>query len=160
LITVTLEGDRQLIAKLSAMPNALRQALVRKANALALKLEALVKSKLNGQVLHVRTGALRRSIFEEVTDTATSVTGRVASSGDVKYAAIHEFGGQTKAHVIYPAKANALAFMIGGKKIFAKKVNHPGSKIPARPYMVPSLQQMKDEIVRGLNDTVLESVKP
>lgn len=47
------------------------------------------------------------------------------------YAAIHQFGGITRAHVILPKNKKALAF--GGRVV--KRVNHPGSKIPARPYM-------------------------
>lgn len=50
---------------------------------------------------------------------------------NVVYAAIHQLGGQTKPHVIRAKRARALRF--GG--IFRKSVNHPGSKIPARPYL-------------------------
>lgn len=49
----------------------------------------------------------------------------------VPYAAIHQFGGKTKPHVILPKTTKALAF--GGKVV--KKVNHPGSNIPARPFL-------------------------
>jgi phage virion morphogenesis protein len=69
------------------------------------------------------TGRLRDSIVP-------SHTGDSASIGtNVVYAAIHQLGGQTKAHVILPKNKKALAF--GGRVV--KKVNHPGSKIPARP---------------------------
>lgn len=47
------------------------------------------------------------------------------------YAAIHQFGGKTKPHVIRPRNKKALAF--GGRVV--KKVNHPGSNIPARPFL-------------------------
>ncbi|WP_297572592.1 phage virion morphogenesis protein [uncultured Deefgea sp.] len=47
------------------------------------------------------------------------------------YAAIHQFGGQTSPHVIRPKNKKALAF---GGKVF-KSVNHPGSKMPARPFL-------------------------
>lgn len=50
---------------------------------------------------------------------------------NIKYAAIHQFGGQTRAHLIKPKNKKALAF--GGKVV--KQVNHPGSKIPARPFL-------------------------
>lgn len=51
---------------------------------------------------------------------------------NVKYAAIHQFGGQTRAHLIKPRNKKALAF--GGKVM--KQVNHPGSNIPARPFLL------------------------
>lgn len=50
---------------------------------------------------------------------------------NVIYAAIQNFGGQTSPHTIVPRNGKALRF--GG--VFAKRVNHPGSKIPARPFL-------------------------
>lgn len=47
------------------------------------------------------------------------------------YAAIHHLGGKTKPHVIRPRNKKALAF--GGRVV--KSVNHPGSNIPARPFL-------------------------
>jgi phage virion morphogenesis protein len=71
-------------------------------------------------------------------------TGRLAASitpdhgpdyaqvgSNLAYAAIHQLGGKTKPHVIRAKRAKALAF--GG--IFRRQVNHPGSDIPARPYL-------------------------
>ena len=160
MLNVTLVGDRELVAKFDAMPQRVHDALLAKVTALALKLEDKVKSeKLSGQVLNVKTGALRRSIFETVTDNATSVIGKVASSGDVKYAAIHEFGGTIPAHDIYPVNAKALAFMLGGKQVFASVVHHPGSVMPERSYLRSSLDDMRDEIIDGLREAVVGAVQ-
>lgn len=159
MLSVTLTGDRELIARLDAMPGKLQAALIQKVSYLALKLEAKVKQKLSGDVLQVRSGDLRRSIANTVDSTANSVIGKVYSSGDVKYAAIHEFGGQTKAHVIEAINGKALAFMMGGKQIFVKRVNHPGSKIPERSFLRSSLTDMRDEIVEGLHQTVVETLQ-
>lgn len=52
---------------------------------------------------------------------------------NVVYAAIHQFGGKTKPHVIEPRNAKALKIPGIG---FRKRVNHPGSKIPARPFLM------------------------
>lgn len=158
MLSIKLVGDQQLIARLNAMPGRLRDELRRKVTELTLKLEAKVKAKLSGQVLNVVTGALRRSIFSTVTATDVSVVGKVASSGDVKYAAIHEFGGKTPAHEIVATKAQALSFMMGGKQVFAKRVNHPGSTIPERSYLRSSLADMKQEIEDGLRDAVKQAV--
>src|SRR5260370_38249780 len=110
------------------MPGKLQAALLQKVSHLALKLEAKVKQKLSGDVLQVRTGNLRRSIQNKVEQSTTSVIGKGYSSGDVKNAALHEFGGQTKAHVIEAVNGKALAFSMGGKQWFFKRVNPPGSK--------------------------------
>lgn len=69
---------------------------------------------------------LRRSV------RVVEVSGETVTIGsDREYAAIHQFGGTTRAHVIKARKARALRF--GGR--FARKVKHPGSKIPARPFI-------------------------
>lgn len=71
------------------------------------------------------SGRLASSIIPSNDSTSATV------GTNVIYAAIQNFGGETKPHVIVPRNARALRF--GG--IFAKRVNHPGSKIPARPFL-------------------------
>lgn len=161
MMNVTLVGDKELIARLDAMPERLRTALLQKVTFLALKLEAKVKrEKLSGQVLNKRSGNLMRSIQHLVESSTGAVVGKVYSAGDVKYAAIHEFGGQTKPHVIEAKNGKALAFTFGGKQAFFKRVNHPGSKIPERSFLRSSLTEMRDEIVTGLERTVKETLQP
>ena len=71
------------------------------------------------------SGQLASSIQEHSSnDTAVVGTNKV-------YAAIHQFGGKTKPHIIRPRNKKALAF--GGRVV--KSVNHPGSNIPARPFL-------------------------
>lgn len=152
-------GDRALIAHMNAFPTSLQRVLNRRIRALVLRLQARVQKKLSGQVLNVVTGALRRSIQSDVTDTGERIIGRVYSSGDVKYAAIHEFGGRTRAHIIEPRKAQALMFVMGGRNVFARRVNHPGSQMPERSFMRTSLQEMRDEIVRSLSEAPLEAMR-
>ena len=71
------------------------------------------------------SGRLRNSMTTQ-TDNKSATVGT-----NVAYAAIHHFGGQTRPHLIRPKNGKALKF--GGR--FAKQANHPGSKIPARPFM-------------------------
>ncbi len=59
-----------------------------------------------------------------------------------KYAAIHQRGGKTKPHIIKPRNKKALAF--GGRVV--KSVNHPGSNIPARPFLMIT-ENGKDKIL-------------
>jgi phage virion morphogenesis protein len=62
-----------------------------------------------------------------------------AGDGEVRigtnriYGAIHQFGGTTAAHVIKPVRGKALAWP--GARHPARAVNHPGSEIPARPFL-------------------------
>ena len=54
---------------------------------------------------------------------------------DRPYAYIHQFGGRTAPHRITAKHAKALRFGGGGAAAhFAKWVDHPGSRIPARPF--------------------------
>lgn len=84
---------------------------------------------------------------------ATSDTVMVGSN--LPYARIHQEGGKTKAHVIRPRKKKALAF--GG--VVRKKVNHPGSEIPARPYLGVSAEDM-EEVRETINDFLAGAFKP
>jgi len=61
---------------------------------------------------------------------ASATNGGVVVGSDRHYAAIHQLGGKTPPHVIRPVRKKALKTPFGPRK----KVNHPGSDIPARPY--------------------------
>jgi phage virion morphogenesis protein len=77
-----------------------------------------------GKILQ-RTGQLASSIEAHSDSTSATVGTNLA------YAAIQQFGGRTRAHTITARKGKALAF--GG--IFRRSVRHPGSNIPARPFL-------------------------
>lgn len=76
-----------------------------------------------------KKGALVDSIrVVEVSNNSVTV------GSDRPYAAIHQLGGQTKPHVIKARYAGALYFQKGPISLTVHSVNHPGSKIPARPF--------------------------
>ena len=78
-----------------------------------------------GQILVRSAGGLAASIQADWdNDQAVAGTNKA-------YAAIHQFGGTTRPHVIKPRYKRALAF--GG--VIVRQVNHPGSRIPARPFL-------------------------
>lgn len=168
MINLAVIGDRELVLKLHGMPAVVQAVVQAKVMALTLKLEARVKEKLSGQVLNVRSGALRRSIASKVEAIATAIIGKVFSSGDVKYARIHELGGKTKAHVIEAKKGKALAFgaYVGmgqwglfSTMVIRKKVNHPGSVIPKRSYLLSSLKEQATDIVQGLKVAAVQGAR-
>ena len=151
MLKLALLGADALDARLSVFPAELRADLAAKAAALAIALGDKVRDeKLSGEVLNARSGALRASIVGEASVEGDSIVVRVGSAGDVKYAAIHEYGGKTAAHEILPVKANALAFIAGGALHFARRVEHPGSVIPERSYMRSSLEEMTADILATL----------
>jgi phage virion morphogenesis protein len=98
-----------------------------------------------GQIMQ-RTGQLAASV-QMAWDNNSAVVGT-----NVAYAAIHQFGGQTKPHVtkphvIKPKFKRALAF--GG--VVVRQVQHPGSKIPARPFLALTPEDA-DDLVRDAED--------
>lgn len=82
------------------------------------------KSRNTNRILTLR-GYLRNSVVKQ----HDAKTARVGSNS--VYAAIHQFGGSTSAHLIEPRYKKALAF--GGA--VRKSVQHPGSNVPARPFL-------------------------
>lgn len=82
------------------------------------------KSRNKDRILTLR-GYLRSSFVKK----HDAKTARVGSNSVI--AAIHQFGGRTRPHVIEPRYKKALAF--GGA--VRKSVQHPGSDMPARPFL-------------------------
>lgn len=166
MITIELQGDKELLMRFASMPAKLRDALTRKMHVITQEVRNyIVTDKLSGQVLNKRSGNLQRSITAEVTSTDTSVTGRVFSAGDVKYAAIHEFGGTiehpggTAYFIGKDGKAvfvsNAIAFAYGS---WARTKAH-AIKMPKRSFMISSLTDKKDSIRDQLQAAVNEAIK-
>ena len=155
MLTLELEGADALQARMSALPAQFIAALAAKASVLASALADKVKyDKLSGGALNARSGALRDSIVSAVTVGPDGVSVSVGSAGDVKYAAIQEYGGKTAAHEILPDKAGVLAFVSGGVQRFARRVEHPGSVIPERSYLRSSLDEMAPDIIAALGEAV------
>lgn len=84
----------------------------------------------------VDTGRLRQSIVVKVFQD------RVEIGPHTEYAAYVEFG--TKPHVIEAKPGKTLVFVMHGQKVFAKKVNHPGTK--AQPYVRPAFEEWVDTL--------------
>lgn len=159
MLNIQISGDQALIARLQAMPDAVRKKLLAKVTSLAFQLERKIKGdKLSGQVLNVRTGKLRASIHSSAEQNETSTIGKAASSGDVKYAAIHEFGGTINIPEIV-ARGKALAFMQNGKMAFYKKVAAHTVTMPERSFMRSSLADMKDQIIQEMTEAVREGAR-
>ena len=88
----------------------------------------------------VRTGTLRNSIFIQVDTDKVTIGPNLTQA---PYAGYVEFG--TRPHEIRPKSAGGvLAFTVGGQKVFAKRVQHPGTK--PQPYVMPAFQSWVDSL--------------
>ncbi len=140
-----------------AEADAVSTALRDRAEALYARLLAKVEANLSGDVLQSRSGALKASVVGTLVFGGETIEASIGSEG-VPYAAIQEFGGQTPAHDIAPIKAQALAFAGIGGQVFARRVHHPGSAIPARAPFGSALEALRGEITDGLKAAVLDAV--
>jgi len=100
-----------------------------------------------------RTGRLSASVrmIEPKHKGREFVGGIMAGRSSVAYAAIHERGGRTGPHIIRPKRAKCLHWIDKtGAHRFARYVKHPGSRIPARPYLMPSLRKNVPQIEKQI----------
>lgn len=81
------------------------------------------------------------------------IGGLEAGNANVQYAG-HEYGMKTGPHVINPLRGRVLSWRGPSGPVFARRVNHPGSNIPARPYIRPSLT----DVVKALSGTLEKDI--
>jgi phage gpG-like protein len=111
--------------------------------------------------LKTRSGDLRRGI-KPVKSSKKGNNFTVGLSNAVPYAGAHEFGGSTPPHTIVAANADTLVFVgRDGTLVFRESVNHPGSNIPPRPFLLPALEEANrkffaPEVTRALVNGVRE----
>jgi phage gpG-like protein len=150
--------------KISGLPAAI-QANILTALKIGMKNaeDKTIKSYLTGprpERLGVVSGMLRRSIrgTAEPGSSPGIFAEGVLGSTDVPYAAIHEFGGKTKPHTIVPKDPKGFLVFFWERKgrwVKKKSVNHPGSYVPARPYLLPGLAMTMYRI-RNLMQAAIE----
>jgi hypothetical protein len=127
---------------------------LRKLQARALTRIVLVVHGGTQQDAPVRSGHLRRTLTHRVEANAS----RGVIGTNARYArTVHE---GSKPRVILPkSPTGVLVFTIGGKKIFARHVRHPGTK--ANPFMTRGLEKSRDRIqleLAGAGQAYLESL--
>ena len=135
-------------AALDGLPPQVIEAVAKKVRALAINLQHhIVADKLQGQVLHHRSGNLGKSIATETTTSGATTTGEVFSDGSVKYAAIHEFGF----HGVETVRQHTRT-MVFGRKVtpflcgpFTRQVD-----MQERSFMRSSLDDHAERIVAGI----------
>lgn len=98
----------------------------------------------------VDTGELRRSL------AITVLSDGVRIGPNTPYAAYVEFG--TRPHQIKPkSSGGTLAFTVNGRKIYAKVVNHPGTK--AQPFVRPAFEAWVERLGGMVADANVQVIK-
>jgi len=154
-IIVTVKADA-LIAKMANAPELVRRALLRTVTALSVDIQRSVKQgKLTGQVLHVRTGTLRRSINREVTERSDGVFAVIGTN--VEYAAAHEYGMSVVAVRKNLRKPPHLVTRKMGERVMTGSPY--GIKFPERSFLRSTLTEFEPRIRRDIREAVMGVVK-
>lgn len=113
---------------------------------LGLALLDQVHANLDGGKLRAQSGRLAAAQNMQVADDGVRQTVSVGfDPADAPYGAIQEFGGTTRAHLIEAKNAFALSFSFHGQLVFARRVQHPGSVIPAHSFLRDALADLGEE---------------
>lgn len=155
-----LIGDKETVAKLGRANSSLRGKVKQSIVALTIALLVKVKEeKLTGQVLNVRTGRLRRSINQSVTDTGAQIYGVVGTN--VSYGRAHEMG--------FRGQMSVKAHMRQIKKAWGKPLKSPKSILvrahsrtvdfPERSFLRSSLREMEPKIRYDIREALQSEFK-
>jgi phage gpG-like protein len=159
MAALKLTGADDLVQRFNNLGADVQASLLATSQTLAAGLQAHVQQdKLSGQVLNRLSGDLAASIAATVEIGDGVVTANVFCVDPPPYAAILEFGGVIPAHEVRPVSAEALSFMLDGRRVFAKVAHIPDVTVPAHPYLRASLQDMAAEITTELQQAVARAL--
>lgn len=140
MYSIEIKGVEQVIKNLQAAEVEMKKAKVYKMRDAINYTKNYIKSnKLSGQALQKKTGNLKKSITGKINTSGQDVIGRVfprVGGNFPPYGYVHETGA-----IIRPKRKEYLHFLIGGNWVKVKQV-----KIPARPYMQPTTEEIKGKI--------------
>ena len=148
-------GGDVLVALLRAYGDKVQTAIVKSVARSALKLQSeVMERRLSGQVLNVRTGNLRRSIHQRVTNTGSAVIGEVNTN--VRYGMAHEYG--------FAGTVNVKASLRQVRQAFGRPLKSPryvqvrahsrNVRLPERSFLRTALRDLKPEIEADLRNSV------
>ncbi|SUP42253.1 hypothetical protein [Veillonella criceti] len=100
-----------------------------------------------------RTGEAERSITSSVSGSGGHWEGIVGTNREITVY-LHE---GTKERIITPTHKMALRWTAGGRFIFAKRVNHPGTL--ADRFITNALQEKKEDIINRFDKSVSVAFK-
>ena len=168
MLTFDLRAD-ELMAQLRSYPERVASSVVKAMNRCTILVQAHVKTnKLTGQVLHVRTGTLRRSINREV--RASGQTGMIEGivGTNVSYAAVHEYGFSGTVSVreyVRRVKAGGRAAMGLGRRakgtagVTTVRAHSRSVNVPERSFLRSALKDCTPVINLEFQRALLESWK-
>jgi phage gpG-like protein len=158
VISAELLGDGPVLDRLRALPDAANAGLARAIAKLGIALQSNVQQdKLSGEVLKVRSGALKSSISVEIDNNASEVTATVFT--DLDYAAAQEYGFSGIVDVRASLRLIKQAF---GRPIATKTITVPAynrqTDLPARSFLQSALDEMAPNISADIENALREAI--
>lgn len=152
-------GDKEIARRFRVIPDGVRSRVTDSIGRLTLRLQrAVMREKLTGQVLKVRSGTLRRSIDQRLLTDSKAVTGAVSTN--VGYGRAHEYGSQEEITV-----KEHLRLV---KQAFGRDLKHPvwatvkahtaKQNLPESSFLRSALADMKPEIIATIDNAVREGL--
>jgi len=155
MIKTSVVGTEAVQRLLAGKSTQLADALRRKIDVVNIMLQSKIQGKLNNQLLRSHSGHLIQSVhYTPATVSGGIIKGGVQAGGGVApYARFLEEG--TQPHAIRPkSPSGVLSFDVGGKQVFAKYVNHPGTR--AYRFMIGTFEENQLLIHREMQKAVDE----
>src|SRR5258708_118994 len=152
-ITAKIDASN-VIRRFQSVPTAVRGQLLKTMTAIGFDLTGYIQqNKLQGQVLHHRTGNLSSHVHPQTNDDGKTITTRVGiDSNAVPYAAIHEYGG----YIHVPAVEGPLMVFDAkdGATVFTRKRTAFTVNMPERSYLRSSLSDRREDYLRDIDAAV------
>jgi len=139
--------------------------MVRIVTRLSIEVQGAVKSeKLTGQVLHNRTGTLRRSINRVVEDDGRNVIAQVGTN--VAYAGAHEFGFDGRVNVREHVRRSTAQMATGRRSRVRKsegeihvRAHVRQMHLPERSYLRSTVRERAVQIRTAIKAGALEALR-
>jgi HK97 gp10 family phage protein len=150
MITGRVNGAEIAIGKLNKLSQGVEDMVARVVTRFSICLTARVKEKLSDDVLHVRTGRLRRSIHGEVTHAPGTVSGTVGTN--VEYARRHEFGfvGTENVRASVRMQVKAFGKTMKNPRMVEVKAHQHKVNLPERSFLRSALNELAPELQQEL----------
>ena len=149
-------NDEGAKARLAQWPDNLSARLSAAFVDIGATLQAAVEAKLDGGAVRAGSGRLRSAVTVAVDESSAAVGLDLAVA---PYGAALEFGASIPAQLIAARNARALAFVVGGNKVFAKRAMRPAYTLPPHSFLRTALEETQAGLLVQLNDAVSEAAR-
>jgi len=155
-LSIRVVGAEGVEGRIRGISAAVHWRLRAAVQGLGIELQGKVKVKLSDDVLHVRTGRLRRSITEATTDEGETIASRTGTN--VAYGRAWELGFSGDVAVRAHERVSSMAF---GRQVAPKtqqvSAHTRHVNMAPRPFLQPALAEMRDRIRERLSTAVAEA---